>query len=406
VRYGLPARSRPRPRSRVVLAIMGGLALALIAVAVPLSVLAHTWSASNAGPILDVAALCAVGAVVAWHRPANPLGWILLGAGGSQVLSAAAGGYSVLDYRVHHGTLPLGPVAVLLQPAWAATFTLLGLVILLYPGGRLPSARWWFMLWPYLALAGLYLGGALAIAADLIAGHRVRVDSGGTLTVFDHPAGGTAWWGVVQTLFFLALAGSWLTWLVRQVFAYSGSAGDRRLQLKWLLSGAAAGIILAAGGFVTSISVPALNGIGSAAMTVGILLLPVSLGLGILKFRLYDIDRIISRALSYTIVTALLVGVYAGLVLLATQVLRFHSTVAVAASTLVAAALFNPLRRRVQHLVDRRFNRARYDADLTVAAFAARLQDAVDVDAVHADLAGTVHRALEPEHLSLWLSSW
>ena len=97
--------------------------------------------------------------------PANPLGWILLGAAGSLVLSADSGSYSVLDYRMHHGTLPLGPVAVLLQPAWAMTFTLLGLIILLYPDGRLPSRRWRFMLWPYLALAGLYLGGALVIAA-------------------------------------------------------------------------------------------------------------------------------------------------------------------------------------------------------------------------------------------------
>jgi hypothetical protein len=110
----------------------------------------------------------------------------------------------------------------------------------------------------------------------------------------------------------------------------------------------------------------------------------------ILKYRLYDIDRIISRTLAYAIVTGLLVGVYAGLVLLTTQVFRVHTPVAVAASTLAAAALFNPLRRRVQRAVDRRFNRARYDADKTAAAFAARLKDAVDLDSVQADLAGVV----------------
>jgi hypothetical protein len=102
-------------------------------------------------------------------------------------------------------------------------------------------------------------------------------------------------------------------------------------------------------------------------------------------------------------VTGLLVGVYAGLVLLATQVLRFHGSVAVAASTLAAAALFTPLRSRVQRVVDRRFNRTRYDADVTVAAFAARLQDEVDLDSVRTDLARVVHRALEPAHLSVWL---
>ena len=115
-------------------------------------------------------------------------------------------------------------------------------------------------------------------------------------------------------------------------------------------------------------------------------------------------DRIISRTLAYAIVTGLLVGVYAGLVVLATQVLRFHSTVAVAAATLVAAALFSPVRRRVQRAVDRRFNRARYDAERTVAAFAARLKDAVDLDAVRDDLASVVHQALEPAHVSLWIS--
>ena len=177
------------------------------------------------------------------HLPDRPVRRASVLAGGSDVLSADSGSYSVLDYRIHHGALPFGPVAVLLQPAWAVTFTLLGLMILLYPDGRLPSPRWRLMLWPYLALAALYLGGALVIAAGAIAGHQMRLDAGGTLMALDSPAGGTAWWGMAQTLFFLALAASWLTWLARQAFAYRHSAGERRLQLKWLLSGAAAGMI-------------------------------------------------------------------------------------------------------------------------------------------------------------------
>ncbi len=128
------------------------------------------------------------------------------------------------------------------------------------------------------------------------------------------------------------------------------------------------------------------------------------MGVAILRYRLYEIDRIISRTLAYAIVTGLLIGLYSGLVLLATEVFRFRSTVAVAAATLAAAALFNPLRRRVQQLVDRRFNRARYDADQTVAAFAVRLKDAVDLDSVRDDLAGVVQQALEPAHLSVWVS--
>jgi hypothetical protein len=122
------------------------------------------------------------------------------------------------------------------------------------------------------------------------------------------------------------------------------------------------------------------------------------------QYHLYDIDRIISRTLVYAIVTGLLIGVYTAVVLLATRVLPLSSPVAVAASTLVAAALFSPLRRRVQRAVDRRFNRARYDADKTVAAFAARLQDAVDLNAVRDDLASVVSQALEPSQVSVWIS--
>ena len=135
----------------------------------------------------------------------------------------------------------------------------------------------------------------------------------------------------------------------------------------------------------------------------GFAALPVSIGVGILKYRLYEIDRLISRTLAYAIVTGVLVGMYAGLVLLATRVLSVYSPVAVAASTLAAAALFAPVRRRVQRAVDRRFNRARYDADTTVARFAARLAGAVDLDAVRDDLADVVQKVLEPAHVSVWM---
>jgi hypothetical protein len=137
---------------------------------------------------------------------------------------------------------------------------------------------------------------------------------------------------------------------------------------------------------------------------VAVAALPVSMGVGILKYHLYDIDRIISRTLAYALVTGLLAGVYAGLVLLATQVFRFHGTVAVAASTLAVAALFNPVRCLVQRAVDRRFNRARYDAEATVAMFAARLKDAVDLDSVRDDLARVVQQALEPAHMPVWVT--
>jgi hypothetical protein len=148
----------------------------------------------------------------------------------------------------------------------------------------------------------------------------------------------------------------------------------------------------------------AVQGAVNLISDLGFAVLAACVGMAILRYRLYDIDRIISRTLAYALVTGLLVGIYAGTVLLATRVLSVSSPVAVAASTLAAAALFNPLRRRMQRAVDRRFNRARYDADRTVMAFAARLKDAVDLDSIRDDLADAVSRTLEPAHLSVWVS--
>ena len=141
------------------------------------------------------------------------------------------------------------------------------------------------------------------------------------------------------------------------------------------------------------------------------MVLPVCIGASVrrcggaagLKYRLYAIDRIVSRVIAYAIVTPVLAGVFAGLVLLATQVLPFRGLVAVAAAMLAAAALFNPLRRRVQRAVDRRFNRARYDAEAVVAAFNGRLRQAVDLGTVHGNLVGAVHQAFQPAHVSVWL---
>jgi hypothetical protein len=131
--------------------------------------------------------------------------------------------------------------------------------------------------------------------------------------------------------------------------------------------------------------------------------LPVGIGVGILKYRLYEIDRLISRTLSYAILTALLVGTFIGLIALTTNTFARSGRVGVAASTLAAAALFNPLRKRIQHLVDRRFNRARYDAEATVAAFTAQLRDAVEIDAIRADLLDAVNRAVQPTQASVWI---
>jgi hypothetical protein len=246
--------------------------------------------------------------------------------------------------------------------------------------------------------------GAVAVATvGALAAHPVRVDSDGNLSVTDDPSG---WFAVTEHSIMLSILALSLLFICRQVLSWRRSSGERRLQLKWLASGAAVtivsvilAVVFAPSGTTTTL----LRDWVDNLLWFGLAALPVSMGVAILRYRLYEIDRIISRTLAYTVVTGLLVAAYAGLVLLSTHVLALSSSVAVAASTLAAAAAFSPLRRRVQRIVDRRFNRARYDADVTVAAFAARLQDEVDLDSVRADLAGVVTRTLEPAHLSVWL---
>jgi len=245
---------------------------------------------------------------------------------------------------------------------------------------------------------------ALIWAAVRSVGAAEPVDASGAVNAVDHPA---AWLAAIQAIVIALYVPFWLLFVARQVQSWRHADGERRQQLKWLVSGAVVCMIavsLPPAGSAIDPHAPRVVVAVTQALFGLLIALPVCIWVGILKYRLYEIDRIISRTLAYAIVTGLLVGVYTGLVLLATHVLSFTSPEAVAASTLAAAALFNPLRRRVQHAVDRRFNRARYDANQTVAAFAARLKDAVDLDSVRDDLAGVVHRTLEPAHLSVWIS--
>ncbi len=312
-----------------------------------------------------------VGVLVARRQPHNRLGWMLLGSLLLLGLGGIAESYAVLDYRLGHHGLPLGPVAVVLTNSVQLLALLSApLIILLFPDGQLPGPRWRWMLSAYAGFGAcvvmLNVAPAIAAAAD----HDIRLDSSGNLTSSGQLPGWLAnppaWVGAVVLA---GLAGTALPMVGRQVLSWRQATGERRQQLKWLAFGAAVSAAWLIAMFFFNLPI------------AGIAALPVSMGIAILKYRLYDIDRIISRTLAYAIVTGLLAGVYAGLVLLTTQVFRVHTPVAVAAATLAAAALFNPVRRRVQRAVDRRFNRARYDADQTMAAFAARLQDAVDLDA-------------------------
>ena len=377
------------------------------AASLPLAVLARQAAGNvvifRAGVALLALVLGSVGLVVARHQPRNPMGWLLLGSGLSFILGTDAEFYARLAYRLHPGRLPLGWVAVLLNAGWALAFIFLGAAVVLFPDGRLPSRHW---RWPwriYLALSAVWAGGAVVILLAAVAGHNVRINSNGDLVTIDHPTGAAAPWYTIGQAWRLVLVACLVAAVIQQAAGYRRASGVRRQQLKWVASGAAVCVICGVGGTVLNNTPEPWQTI-SDVLVAGAAALPASMGVAILRYRLYDIDRIISRTLAYAIVTGLLIGLYAGLVLLATQVFRFHSTVAVAVSTLVAAALFSPLRRRVQRAVDRRFNRARYDADQIVAAFAARLKDAVDLDSVRDDLAGVVQQALEPAHTSVWVS--
>ena len=322
----------------------------------------------------------------------------MLGGAFFGALSEDASFYTVADYRLRHGGLPLGWLALLAQPGWAPAIMLFGLVVMLFPDGRLPP-RWRWLARGYAVVGLCWIAAAVALTVRAIAGHHVQVDSGGNLLQVSGTDPSAGWFNLAQLVFFPVLAASWLASLARQLLGYRRSSGERRQQLKWLMAGS----VLALAGIALAIITEGTP-FGTVVALVGFFALPLCVGVAILRYRLFDIDRIISRTLAYAIVTGLLVGVYVGLVLLATQVLTVTSPVAVAAATLTAAALFNPVRHRVQRTVDRRFNRARYDADEAVAAFAARLQDAVDPDAVHADLLAAVSQTLQPAHVSVWLS--
>jgi len=377
---------------------LAGLTVLLAIALVPLSLAArqNPFAAGGANVVIG-ASFAAVGLVVALHRPRNPIGWLMLFLGAGFIFFIDGGLYNVLNYRLGH-RLPLAPVVLFLYHAESEPdFVLVPLTIFLFPDGRLPSARWRRVVGGALTLAVVdVIVSALMVVYALIH-HRTQVDAGGQLLLSEGRAYG-AFSGPIGLAFFAF----WALAVVYQVVSWRRAAGERRQQLSWLMAGGAAALI----SFLAAIAAGALphsvRGAVSDVLLIGIAALPVGMGVAILKYRLYEIDRIISRTLAYTIVTGLLVGVYAGLVLLATRVLSVSSPVAVAASTLAAAALFSPVRRRVQRVVDRRFNRVRYDGDRTVEAFAARLKDAVELKAVRADLAGVVSRALEPTHVSVW----
>ena len=348
--------------------------------------------ADGAIAVVFIMAFATVGALLAWKRPRNPIGWLLSATG----LAYAVGSFGVLLARSPR-TLTL---ADWLGWIWLVGLGLCVFVVLLFPTGHLPSRRWRPVAWAARAgLAGWVLGNAFA--------PTIITDGPST----PNPVGVTGPAGDIFMVMAIGgtvlIAATGLAAVLSLAFRYRRARTAERAQLKWLVyAGALIVAALLAEGPAERIMGPgnAANNLQNAMVSGAVALVPVAIGVAVLRYRLYDINRVISRTLAYAIITGVLAGIYAGLVLLATQVLHVHTPVAVAAATLAAAALFNPLRRRVQRIVDRRFNRARYDAEITVTAFAARLTNAVDLDAVRDDLAQVVQTALEPAHLTMWTS--
>ena len=382
--------------------VLGGVAVALLAALIPLSVLAQLLGEGVVALVIGVPCM-AVGFVVARRQPRNPLGWLFLVIAIFLFVPTVGGDYAYLNYELGH-RLPFAAAGLAVDQLWSEGLALFIVAILLFPDGRLPSPFWRWALRVWCAVFMVLIVGLVVATAGALDAHPVRIDTSGGLVAIDNPVG---WFAVVNhgcliILFVLSFA-----FIGRQVLSWRRSSGERRQQLKWLASGAAVSIVslVIAAIFATSSGSDSTvaQWIGNLAW-FGLAALPVSIGVAILRYRLYEIDRIISRTLAYALVTGMLIGVFGGLVLLTTDVLSLSSPVAVAASTLAAAALFNPLRQRVQRVVDRRFNRTRYNADRTVAAFAARLKDAVDVTAVRDDLTTVVQQTLEPAHVSLWIS--
>jgi hypothetical protein len=343
-----------------------------------------------------------VGALIASRRPQNSIGWICLADG---LLWSILG---VTDYYGRYGVAQPGsvpfPVAItyaLGQWLWLPPVGLLGIyMILLFPDGRLPSRRWRPLAW---------LSGAVIVVGSV----SIFLDPGPLpgLGGVRNPFGleGAPWVAVVWPVIVALLPLCILASAVSLVSRYRHSRGEERQQIKWIAFAASFVGLLFLSGIVTSF-IPRLGYLERALETVVTLSyagIPIAVGLAVLRYRLYDIDLLINRALVYGPLTAMLALVYFGGVVGLQATLRGltgqESTLAIVASTLAIAALFSPLRRRVQAFVDRRFYRRKYDAAKTLAAFNARLREGTDLDALSTDLVRVARSTMQPEHASLWL---
>ncbi len=356
--------------------------------------------------VLSLLVYAGVGFVLALRLPRHPVGWLLLGAGALFQLSFAAGAYGWAAFIRASGTLPFGAAALLIGYAWLPALGCLFLAIMLFPTGRLPSPRWRLPLALVAVVTGLSLAGNLLGPQTLPVPLPMGTLGVSALTVanplaIDRPlatllatVSGSPWAFVVYLIPVAAV-------LAR----FRAATGNERQQLKWFAYAVALVALIFVLTTVTPV-LPRLGGLGPLVWVVAIDLIPIAVAIAILRYRLYDIDVLIRRTLTYAVLSALLLAAYVtgvALIQFLFSPVTSGNGVAVAISTLAVVALFQPLRHRIQAAVDRRFFRSRYDAARVLDAFSARLRDEVDLDAVRADLVDAADRTVRPAHGSVWL---
>jgi hypothetical protein len=398
------ASSKSGPRSWLPW-VLWGVALAAAGGCVALDVLdrarVHSFhDAQPIGPVLAVS-FSMLGVAIVSRRPGNRIGLIYLLIG--VVLPVQSLGALYYEHGVLAGGWPGTRWG-----AWLSNWSSLpvfptGLALfafLLFPSGRLPSPRWRPLAWAAAV--------QVAVMVALTWLDPTPIDVGGGFPKVSNLTGvralGTGVDAAVGVLYFLGI-GLLATAIGSLVLRGRRGAAGERQQLKLLAYAAALTIAcILAVSIAGAAGVPVSNSIWDALIVFGFgVAVPLACGFAILRHGLYEIDRLISRTISYALLTGTIVSLFAGLVLLTTRVLPLSSPVGVAASTLAATALFNPLRRRLQRLVDRRFNRARYDAEATLAAFTTRLRGAIDLDSVSTELLSLVATTIAPAHASIWI---
>jgi hypothetical protein len=348
-----------------------------------------------------------IGALLAIRRPRTPIGWILIGLGWSFVLLVAPVRATAQQFADGNVDLPSAVLAVAQGGGGPTAFFLFAVLAIVFPSGRLPMGPWGII-----ARAALGVGLTIVVAGYVmpvisvnLAGNQAYAPVRNPIALLpDH-----ALWRLITPdtsifpIMFVTVAAA-----VSLIVRVRRAQGTERQQLRWMATSLAFAVLGVGTGFAIGYLVPGSSASGLAwiGAVAAFTTVPVAVGIAVLRYRLYDIDRIVSRTIAYAIVSAITAIVFAGIVVgLQALLSRFTGgdSLAVATSTLVVAALFQPLRRRIQRAIDHRFNRARYDAELTVAEFSARLRDKVDIATVTTELQGTVLGAVNPSLLGLWI---